>query len=305
MTIGVGARVGGYVLKALLGAGTFGVVYSAVDAAGRRLAVKVLRPDHDPDSRVRFQREAAIMRGMSHPNVMSILDASGPDDEVQWLAMPWMSGGSLASLIPNDRSWEEVVGLMRQSASGLAEYHAKGGIHRDIKPENLLLDEDGTVRVSDFGVARCPGLAGSTMTRSAIGTEAYMAPEVWRNEACQASDIYALGIVFWELVNDERHTTPAKPPRLLGSGPDFATMQALYARMTAELPENRPSATQVIRELDAFLEFLRKEPDPPGVAFWHGAVAAFMVAVPAALAAVVVVTVVGGGWAAWRAMRST
>lgn len=304
MNIGGGAKVGKYILQAALGAGAFGVVYKVVDAAGQCFALKMLKPGHDQDTWARFRKEVAIMRGIDHPHVMPVLDASEPDDEMQWFVMPLASGGSLASLIPNDRTWPEVVTIMIQAASGLAEYHSKGGIHRDIKPENLLLCDDGKVKVADFGVARCPELAGSKMTRTAIGTGPYMAPEVWDDKACQASDVYALAIVFWELVNDARHTIPAKPPRFLGSGPDFATMQNLYARMTAERHEDRPTAAQVVKELETFLAFLEKEPVPPGTAFWQGAVAGFMLAAPIALAALVVVSIASGGWAVWKLTRS-
>lgn len=254
--------VGRYEFVGQIGEGGFGRVVRVRGASGRQLAVKYLHDMLDADAARRFTREMQILRQVRHPNVIELVDNGVTPDGQHWYAMPEMQGGRLADVIARKRTWEEVLTLMIGVADGLAAYHRLGGIHRDIKPENILIDEFGVPKLTDFGLARCPTITGSAMTRTPCGTEAYMAPEVWTGETCQASDIYALGVVFCELVNGERHLVPAKPPRLAKVGPDLQPMQELYERMTHADPRRRPSAAEVAAASRGALAWITR-PAPP------------------------------------------
>jgi serine/threonine protein kinase len=304
MSFAFGAQVGGYTIQAELGSGSFGTVYRVADGLGRAFAMKVLQPGLGLDALRRFWKEVKILRSLRHENLIEVLDSSSESADQPWFVMPIMAN-TLASLIPNDRSWEQVADLMRQAALGLAAYHSTGGVHRDIKPENLLLAEDGTVKVADFGIARCPAITGSTMTKSAFGTAPYMAPEVWQGGGCQESDVYALGIVFWELVNDVRHETPARPPRFLQKGPDFDSMQDLFERMTSTDPAKRPSAAAVAEQLTEFIAFLREEPEDRVVTFARGGWSALVLVTPILAIAAVIAILVGGIGALRHSLRHT
>jgi len=254
--------LGSYEVLGRLGKGGFGSVFRACGPNGVARAVKYLNEDLDQDAVVRFEREMKIIAAIDHPNVIDLVDYGIDAEGRAWYAMPEMAGGTLADVIGRDRTWEELLVLVEGAALGLAELHGRGGIHRDVKPENILLDALGVPKLADFGVARCPEITGSSMTRGANGTAYYMAQEVWQGRACKHSDIYALGIVLWELVNGQRHTVPAKPPRLLKVGPEFKQMEKLYQAMTHIETRMRPSATEVAKFCQDFRAQLDRAPVP-------------------------------------------
>ena len=254
--------LGNYQIEGNLGRGGFGKVFRAVGSDARKVAIKYLADDLDEDARKRFNREMVILQGFRHPNVIELVDYGVDEQGRAWYAMPEMSGGTLAQLVEQERTWEQVLEIVLQVASGLTAYHAldPNAVHRDVKLENVLLDGQGHAKLADFGVARCPELTGSSLTRNANGTAPYMAPEVWKGQGSQASDIYALGILFWELVNGERHTMPARPPKLLNAGPQFEPMENLYQSMTQVDWRKRPTAEVVVHQLDQFIAYLQRAP---------------------------------------------
>ncbi len=194
-----------YEIKQKIGAGGMADVYLAHDKVlNRDVAVKVLRSDlsNDPVSLLRFQREAHAGSGLNHQNIVEIYDV-GNEDNIQYIVMEFVEGVTAKDMIlrrgPLDV--EEAVDFMTQLAWGLSKAHEEGIVHRDIKPQNILVKGDGTLKISDFGIAQAGDALQLTKTDSVMGSIHYLAPEVVRGEgASVASDIYALGIIFYELL---------------------------------------------------------------------------------------------------------
>ena len=194
------------------------VVHLARDTVlDRPVAVKLLSEDArtDPDLRARFLREGRLAAGLSHPNVVRVFD-TGDNGESPYLVMEYVEGRSLAELrreggLPPD----DVVTLGLQACAGLAHAHRAGIVHRDIKPQNLLLQEDGVLKVADFGIARGSSGATITVAGTLLGTAGYMAPELVAGaQATVASDLYALGAVLYELL-------AGRPPRVVATIADL------------------------------------------------------------------------------------
>jgi serine/threonine-protein kinase len=199
-------NLGGYVLEEELGRGSMGSVYRGTQRAlGRDVAVKIFSPHlaHDPSFPTRFLREAQIIARLNHPHIVHIYDA-GQQGEVLYFVMEWVQGPTMGSLLRLDGSLPPhlAVEYVAQVADALdAAYQACGVIHRDIKPENLMLDRWGKMKVLDFGLARVPGLPPITTWNTLIGSLAYTAPEQIRGQHLDnRSDIYALGVVLYEMV---------------------------------------------------------------------------------------------------------
>jgi len=164
--LGPGTTLGRYVVLEAVGAGAMGVVYAAYDPElGRKVALKVLRPDPLADSpsrgaRRRLLREAQALAKLSHPHVIAIHDVGTLDGEI-FLTMEFIEGGTLGGWLASEkRSWRAVLELLRQAGEGLAAAHEKGLIHRDFKPENVLVEAGRRARVTDFGLARPAGERG-------------------------------------------------------------------------------------------------------------------------------------------------
>jgi serine/threonine protein kinase len=192
-----GVRVGRYVIGERLGAGGMGVVHAAVDSElQRRVALKVLRPEHDVQlssvGRERLLREARTLARLSHPNVVTVFDV-GTHHGHLFLAMELVDGGSLTAWLREPRSTEDIIERMIEAGRGLAAAHTAGVVHRDVKPDNILVGLDGRARMTDFGLAHIedttplvddPVSSNSsglldplTRTGTLMGTPIYMAPE--------------------------------------------------------------------------------------------------------------------------------
>lgn len=191
-----------YEVYDLLGSGAMSVVLRARHRAlGRLVAVKFLTRT-DEEGRLRFEREARALAGLKHPRIIGCLDA-GLEGAQPFVAMELLEGHTLHEVISaGPHQPLQALGYVHQAAQGLAYLHANGVLHRDVKPANLLLTADGAVKVSDFGLARV-AQAGATITQRghAVGTPEYIAPEVVRGmPATAATDVYALGVVLFELL---------------------------------------------------------------------------------------------------------
>jgi serine/threonine-protein kinase len=167
------------------------------------VAVKLLADNlsADPELRERFRREAELARRLSHPNVVRVL-GSGETDGRAYIVLEFVECGNLAEELARagPLSRERVAELGAQAAAGLAHAHERGLVHRDVKPQNLLLAADGTLKVSDFGIAHAVDGTRLTAIGSVLGTAAYLAPEQARGgETTAACDVYALGVVLREL----------------------------------------------------------------------------------------------------------
>ncbi|MCA1588064.1 MAG: protein kinase [Chloroflexi bacterium] len=203
-------RIGGrYVLAETLGRGGMARVYRARDTQlGRDVAVKVMRADlaEDPVFGARFLNEARNAASISHPNVVEVLDY-GTDGPGPYLVMELEDGGDLASLIANEGplSPHRAATIAGEVASAIQAAHKHGIVHRDVKPGNILLGTDGQARVADFGIARATGEQTLTGTGTSLGSVDYFSPEQARGEpATAASDVYALGVVLYEMLTGRR-----------------------------------------------------------------------------------------------------
>ncbi|MFD3593206.1 serine/threonine-protein kinase [Nocardia sp. NPDC058640] len=201
-----------YELIELIGRGGMGKVFRGFDRQlKRRVAVKLIHAHlaDDPAWGSRFTREAELMARMSHPGMPTVYDAGIDAEEQPYLVMEYIDGVTLDSVLATygRLSVGAVACIGAQAAAVLAEAHGHSIFHRDLKPSNLMLCSDGTVRVLDFGIAIALDSAGPRLTRpgDGIGTPEYMAPEqVNVQEVVPQTDLYALGLVLFELLSGER-----------------------------------------------------------------------------------------------------
>src|SRR3982751_1138135 len=263
---------GRYKVIRKLGAGGMANVYLAEDQElGRRVAIKILNDRHANDEQFveRFRREAKNAAALSHPNIVSIYDR-GEAEGSYYIAMEYLDGRSLKELIVSRGPAPLTVAVeyARQILQALRFAHRHGIVHRDIKPHNVLVDAEGRVKVTDFGIARA-GTSQMTEAGSIVGTAQYPSPEQARGTSVdQRSDVYSLGIVLYELLTGTvpftgdtpveiamKHlSTIAEPPSTrrhdIPRDLDLIVMRAL-----AKDPNDRYQSTE---EMDADLErFLR------------------------------------------------
>lgn len=205
----VGKHISGrYKILQLIGGGGMSNVYLAHDIIlGRDVAIKILRYDlaNEEELHRRFQREALSATSLTNPNIVSIYDV-GEDGDMHYIVMEYIKGKTLKQYIQefSPLSAARSVHIMKQLTSAIAHAHENGIIHRDIKPQNILMDEEGNVKITDFGIATSLGATSFTQTNSVIGTVHYLSPEQARGGiATMKSDIYALGIVLYELLTGE------------------------------------------------------------------------------------------------------
>jgi serine/threonine protein kinase len=208
----VPTRFGRYVLIRCLGRGGLGAVYLARDETlNRNVAIKlnILGAYADPNAIARFRVEAEAVARLKHPNIVSIYDV-GEKDGFSYAVLEYVAGGSLWEGL-RDKRWpiEDAVRLVATVAKAVDYAHQHGVIHRDLKPANILLDEEGTPKITDFGLARVVDRSeGDEVPSGAIvGTPAYMAPETIApelNRISPATDIYALGMILYELLAGRR-----------------------------------------------------------------------------------------------------
>jgi serine/threonine-protein kinase len=199
----------GYTLLELLGRGGMGDVYLAEDPKlDRRVAVKFLAETltRDAEAKERFRREAQAAARLDHANICTVHQIGESDRGRLYIVMAFYEGETLNEKISRGAmELEEAIRIARQAARGLAFAHRAGVIHRDVKPANLLVTEHGVVKVLDFGLAKVAAEVDLTITGSMIGTPAYMSPEQARGrEATETSDIWSLGVVFYEMLTGRR-----------------------------------------------------------------------------------------------------
>ena len=193
---------GRYRLEGLLGRGGMGEVYRAVDTAdGQAVAVKVLPASADRHHADRLRREAQIVAGLTDPHIVAVLDA-GAEDGRLYLAMRLVDGADLRRVLAGGRlEPARAIGVLTQVATALDTAHANGVVHRDVKPSNILLSEDGTAYLTDFGIARPldPEVTRMTVTGGYVGSLDYIAPEQLRGlDVTGTADVYSLACVLYE-----------------------------------------------------------------------------------------------------------
>jgi serine/threonine protein kinase len=225
---------GRYRLDAVLGRGGMAIVWRATDLQLERdVAIKVISDvlADDPRFVARFEREARLAAMLNHPNLVKVFDFS-VDAERPLLVMEYIAGGTLSEARGQAL---DVDALARALLDAVAHIHAAGIVHRDIKPANVLLNRDGSPRLTDFGIARGEEMTGLTQTGQVLGTLRYIAPEVAAGEpATVRSDLYGLGVLLGEVTGERSDA-----------------LGRLLARLTARDPAERPgSAGEAIAELD-------------------------------------------------------
>lgn len=202
----MGRMFGGrYEIEDKIGAGGMAIVYKAKDTLlNRTVAIKVLREQYASDEGFirRFRREAQSAASLSHQNIVSIFDV-GKDGDEDYIVMEYVKGQTLKEMIRDHApfSTEQAIYIVRQIGEALAHAHANHIIHRDIKPQNILITTDGRAKVTDFGIARAASAATLTHTGDIVGSVHYLSPEQAKGaQTNEQSDIYSLGIIFYELI---------------------------------------------------------------------------------------------------------
>ena len=200
--------IGGYRILNEIGSGGFGVVCRAYDSdMGRAVAIKTLNPKRaDSDAIERFRREALLTSEINHPNIIRVLD-EGEDGDVRFIVMEMMPLSLRDALSAGRLPISRAVDICRQAALGLKAAHDRDIIHRDIKPANILIDSNGTVKVSDFGIAHADSMPDLTSTGVGIGTLHYMSFEQFRDSkrVDARADIYSLGVTLCEMLTGKPH----------------------------------------------------------------------------------------------------
>jgi serine/threonine-protein kinase len=235
-----------YELLSLLGTGGFGRVYRVRDLSlEREVALKVLQPllTRDPEVVERFRREAQLAAGLSHPNIVNIFDIGGRSG-LLWYTMELINGPSLAQLVEREGPLplDRVLRLLREALSALAHAHGSGLVHRDIKPENMLIDQTGSLQITDFGLALAlRGKYGGATSQS--GTPQFASPEQLLGERVdQRSDLYSLAAVAY-------YALLGTPPF-----PGLTTEQVLAKQTNNQFPTSRGQRDDVSEALERVLD---------------------------------------------------
>lgn len=256
----LGLTIGRYLVDELIGYGGSAYVYRVRSPDGQPFALKLLKRGKSATAEERFRREAAALRDLGHPNIVRIVDADKTEDGRPYLVMEHLECKALDRVISERGPFdlEQTIALTRQIASALAAAHGAGFVHRDLKPANILFCRDGSVRLTDFGVARSMATDDATRLTNEdqlLGTPSYMAPEQIRDarSAGPKADLYALGTVMIRLLTGRPPFTgnPANilrahlqdpPPDVPQAGP----LMPLIFDLLAKSPDNRPADAQAV-----------------------------------------------------------
>ncbi|HXV64411.1 MAG TPA: TonB family protein [Vicinamibacteria bacterium] len=270
-------RIDRYEILEAIGFGAMGAVYKAFDPIIKRpVAVKTLRLDVPPGSQdhrdflERFSTEAKTAGRLSHPNIVTLYDVGHIQDQIPWLAMEYVEGRTVASILESQRLKPElVIGLVSQIASALDYAHREGVVHRDIKPSNVIVHGGEKVKVTDFGIASFVN-AERNHTGFTMGTPSYMSPEQAMGEDLDGkTDIFSLGVVAFEMLSGQQpfpgnnvtsilyklvHSDPIHPDGLEVLGLLPHKWHEVFARVLAKDPDDRyPNASEFVSDLELCL----------------------------------------------------
>jgi len=266
----VGKQFGPFKVEKELGSGAMGSVYRGVDERGRHVAIKIISTGLAGNEKAveRFLRESAVLKRLAHPNIAKYRGC-GRYHGTPFYIMEFIEGESLDHILHRrvKLPWEEIVAIGKQLCAALQVAHDAGIIHRDLKPSNLMMLPDGTVKLTDFGIAKDTDAAALTATHSTLGTAAYMSPEQCKGakDITFKSDLYSMGVMFYELATGHRpfvsdnamevfmmHVKAkfARPATFALDLPIW--LDNLICHLLEKKPEDRPySAAKVAEELDS------------------------------------------------------
>ncbi|MEM7028992.1 MAG: serine/threonine-protein kinase [Chloroflexota bacterium] len=265
----IGRKIGSYQITDSIGKGGMATVYKAYQASmDRHVAIKVLPPHFLQDATFveRFEREARTIAKLEHPHILPVYDYGKTDDGLAYIAMRYIETGTLADLLDESVLFlEESIRIIDQVSDALSYAHQQGVVHRDLKPSNILIDLQGQAFLSDFGLARSTSSDGSLTGGMIVGTPNYMAPEQGQgHQADERSDIYALGVILYEMTTGRRPfhaetpmavmlkhiTDPLPPPRQINAELHPTIEQVLLTTLAKE-PEER---YQTVAKMNAVLK---------------------------------------------------
>jgi formylglycine-generating enzyme required for sulfatase activity/tRNA A-37 threonylcarbamoyl transferase component Bud32 len=271
----IGQSIGRYHIIEQLGEGGMATVYKAYDTRLERdIAIKVIRRETFPPAHLehmlkRFEREAKSLAKLSHPNIVKVLDF-GEYQDSPYLVMEYLPGGTLKQRTGKPIPWQDAVRMLLPIAQALEYAHEHNLIHRDIKPANILLTEKGQPMLTDFGIAKIlEANDANTLTGTGVGvgTPEYMAPEQWTGETTIQSDIYSLGVVFYEMVTGHKPytadtpaaallkqaTEPLPRPNLFASDLPDAVEKVLFKALAKKIEDRYQTATEFGNALERLI----------------------------------------------------
>ncbi len=272
----LGKRLDGrYEIKEIIGVGGMAVVYKAFDNVENRLvAIKILKDEFVSNQEFlrRFKNESKAIAMLSHPNIVNVYDVSF-GDLIQYIVMEYIDGITLKEIIEREGSlrWKDAVHFTIQILKALQHAHDKGIVHRDVKPQNIMVLSDGTIKVTDFGIARFARSDQRTITDKAIGSVHYISPEQARGEKTdERTDIYSVGVMLYEMLTGklpfqaesavsvaimQLQREPQLPTEINGSIPEGLEQITMHAMQKS--PERRyQSASEILCDISNF----RKDP---------------------------------------------
>ncbi len=268
----IGKKLDGrYELLEIIGIGGMAVVYKAYDnIEARTVAVKILKEEFTSNEEFirRFTNESKAIAVLSHPNIVKVFDVS-IGENVQYIVMEYIDGITLKQLIEQQGSlrWKDALHYVVQILRGLQHAHDKGIVHRDVKPQNIIVLPDGTIKVTDFGIARFARSEQKTITDKAIGSVHYISPEQARGDNTdEKSDIYSLGVILYEMLTGQLpfqaesavsvaimqlQREPELPTAINGSIPEGLEQITMHA-MQKNADKRYKSASEMLLDLEAF-----------------------------------------------------
>lgn len=268
----IGRRLDGrYEILELIGVGGMADIYKANDIIEDKIvAVKILRNDlaEDDDFLRRFRNESKAIALLSHPNIVKIFDV-GFTDKIQFLVMEFIDGITLTEFIEQQGvlKWKDAIHFTIQILRALQHAHDRGIVHRDIKPQNIMLLQDGTIKVMDFGIARFAREEGKTVSDKTIGSVHYISPEQARGDITdEKSDLYAVGVMLFEMLTGEKPfvgenpvaialmhmQSKAKNPTEINSTIPEGLEEIVLRAMQKDSEKRYQSAAEMIKDIDEF-----------------------------------------------------
>jgi len=268
-----GQKVGKYEILRSLGSGGFGSVYLARDTwLDIKVAIKV--PHKQSQELYKLLKEPRLQAALNHPNIVKVL-AAEKEKDVFFMVMEYVKGKSLEKLLEKEKifDWEKAVDIIKQIAYGVDHAHKNKIIHRDLRPSNILISEEGTVKITDFGTSAW--LNSSQYAPTRIGSPPYMAPEQFLGKASYPSDIYSLGCIFYEMlvgrppifdpdpfkILEKAQQGKVTPPRLKNMKVPKEIDVLIMKCLAPKVEDRIQSAYEIIRELSKIKGQTEKPPE--------------------------------------------